>query len=326
MAETTAAKKARLENERRAAFDLANPAIAAQNKAALAQYNLDDLIEMRVGGPTSTSQNSSASSVTMLTVSTARAMMQEAAEEAGYIGKFTKADVEAFMVEFKKKQDAQIERVNTISKSKTVPGATPEVTKKIMDETFKQEFPSFFKPTEFAKDFIWARTNFNDEATLGAKALGALASVRGLVDAFQILGYSDEEIKADGGLAKQVARGDKTLEEVTVELQQIAKKEYPQFADRFKLDPTLTTYGIASPILKMLATTWQMDVKNIRMDEPIVLEYLRSAGADGKGTAPSYNELLIKAKNHKNFDLTPQANEDARDAATSLGSMLGFGV
>lgn len=322
MAETTAAKKARLEAERRAAFDLANPAIAEQNKASLAQYGLDDLKEI-VSGPTSTSQNSSASSVTMLTVSTAKAMMQEAAEEAGYPGKFTKADVEAFMVEFKKKQDEQIQRVITISKSKTVPGATPEATKKIIDETFKQEFPSFFKPTEFAKDFIWSKTNFGDEATLGAKSMGALASVRGLVDSFQILGYSDAEAKI---LAKKVARGDKSLEEATVELQQIAKKEYPQFADRFKLDPTLTTYGIASPILKMLATTWQMDVKNIRMDEPIVLEYLRSAGADGKGTAPSYNELLIKAKNHKNFDLTPQANEDARDAATSLGSMLGFGV
>ena len=108
MAETTAGKKARLEAEKKAAFEKANPALAEQSKAYIESLGLDKINEI-VSGPTSTSQNSSASSVTMLTVSTAKAMMEEAAKEAGYTGKFTKADVDAFMAEFKKKQDEQIQ-------------------------------------------------------------------------------------------------------------------------------------------------------------------------------------------------------------------------
>ena len=126
--------------------------------------------------------------------------------------------------------------------------------------------------------------------------------------------------------AKEIAMGNKTIEDYNVELQQIASKEYPQFADRFDKDPTLTTYDIASPVINMLAKTWQVDPKTIKMDNPLVAAYLRPGGADGKGTPPSYNELLVKARNDPKYDLTTEANDNARSAASSLASALGFGV
>jgi hypothetical protein len=126
--------------------------------------------------------------------------------------------------------------------------------------------------------------------------------------------------------AKEIAMGNKTIEDYNVELQRIASKEYPQFADRFAKDPTLTTYDIASPIINMLAKTWQMDPKTVKMDNPFVMSYLNYAGPDGKGQQPSYYDLLMKAKNDPKYDLTQEANENARDAATGLARAFGFGV
>ena len=126
--------------------------------------------------------------------------------------------------------------------------------------------------------------------------------------------------------AKQIAMGEKTIQDYNVELQQIASKEYPQFADRFAKDPTLTTFDIASPVIGMLAKTWQMDPKTIKMDNPYVMSYLNYAGPDGKGKQPSYYDLLMKAKNDPKYDLTEEANENARDAATGLARAFGFGV
>ena len=126
--------------------------------------------------------------------------------------------------------------------------------------------------------------------------------------------------------AKQIAMGKKTIAEYTTDLQAIAIKEYPQFADRFKLDPTLTTYDIASPVINMVAKTLEIDPKNVKMDNPIVLAYTRYAGADGKGTPPSYYDLLLKTKQLPEYQKTQQANNEARDSASSLGKALGYGL
>jgi hypothetical protein len=274
-------------------------------------------------GPKDTSQISSQTSVTKLTYNTAKAMLQDAMTEAGFVGQLTKADIEDFMKRFEKNQNEQIEKIITSSRTKIVPGATDEATKKVLESTARQEFPSFFKPLEFAKDFIFTKIDFKDEAKLGAKNLDALAQVRGLVNQFQLLGVSDADIRV---AAKQIAMGKKDIKQYTVELQQIAKKEYPQFADRFALDPELTTYDIASPVINMLAKTWQKDPKEIQMDNPFVMSYLNYAGPDGKGKQPSYYDLLLKAKNDPQYELTEKANEDARDAAVGLARAFGFGV
>jgi hypothetical protein len=274
-------------------------------------------------GPRSTAESSTQTSVTRLTYNTAKAMLEQAMKEADFVGKLSSDDIKSFMDAFKAEQDKQIEKVIISARSKMTPGATEEATKKVIESVARQEFPSFFKPLDFAKNFVWSKIDFRDQSKLGAKSLDAFAKVRGLVDKFQLFGISENEMRI---AAKQVAMGEKTIEDYNVELQQIASKEYPQFADRFAKDPTLTTYDIALPVISMLAKTWQMDPKTIKMDNPYVMSYLNYAGPDGKGQQPSYYDLLLKAKNDPKYDLTEQANNDARDAAVGLSRALGFGV
>jgi hypothetical protein len=274
-------------------------------------------------GPKSTAESSVTTSVTRLTYNTAKAMLEQAMKEADFVGKLSSDDIKSFMDAFKAEQDKQIEKVIISARSKMTPGATEEATKKVIESVARQEFPSFFKPLDFAKNFVWSKIDFKDQSKLGAKALNAFAQVRGLVDKFQLFGVTENEMRI---AAKQVAMGEKTIEDYNVELQQIASKEYPQFADRFAKDPTLTTYDIALPVINMLAKTWQMDPKTIKMDNPYVMSYLNYAGPDGKGQQPSYYDLLLKAKNDPKYDFTEQANTDARDAAVGLSRAMGFGV
>ena len=262
------------------------------------------------------------SKMTKLTVQSARALMESAAEGADYMGKFSTEDIAQFMKEFDAEQKRQIEKVITSTASKLTPGGTtPGAVDATASSTVKTDFPSFFKPAEFASDWIWSKINFKDETTLGAKSVTALANVRAVIDAFQIMGVSDAEAKV---AAKLIAMGNKTIAEYTTDLQKIAIKEYPQFADRFKLDPTLTTYDIASPVINMIAETLEMDRKNVKMNHPIVLAYTHSAGADGKGVAPSYYDLLLKTKQMPEYQKTKVANMEARESAESLSQALGY--
>jgi hypothetical protein len=274
-------------------------------------------------GPKSTAESSTQTSVTRLTYNSAKAMLEQAMKEADFVGKLSSDDIKSFMNQFKAEQDKQIEKIIVSARSKMTPGATEEATRKVIESVARQEFPSFFKPLDFAKNFVWSKIDFKDQSKLGAKSLDAFAKVRGLVEKFQLFGISENEMRI---AAKQVAMGEKTIEDYNVELQQIASKEYPQFADRFAKDPTLTTYDIALPVISMLAKTWQMDPKTIKMDNPYVMSYLNYAGPDGKGQQPSYYDLLLKAKNDPKYDLTEQANTDARDAAVGLSRAFGFGV
>lgn len=261
---------------------------------------------------------------TKLTTESARALMETAAESAGYMGKFSTADIAQFIKQFDEEQALQIEKVITSTSQKVTPGGTtPGAIDKTLENTSKTEYPSFFNPLQFASDWVWSKINFEDETTLGAKSVTALANVRAVIEAFQIIGVSDVEAKI---AAKQIAMGKKTIAEYTTDLQKIAIKEYPQFADRFKLDPTLTTYDIASPVINMIAETLEMDPKTVKMNHPVVLAYTRSAGADGKGVAPSYYDLLLKTKSLPEYQKTKQANDEARSSAESLTKALGYGL
>jgi len=295
------------------------PSERQQYDALAAYLNVDE--------QTNTNNPKSGTDVTTskvkLTNNAALALMNLAAENAGYGVKFTKADVAQFIKEFDAEQARQIEKIVTSTSSKTVPGATEDAVDKTTSSTAKTEYPSFFDPGEFTSDWVWKRVDFNNEATLGAKSLGILAQVRGLVDKFNIFGVSDKDAKA---AAKSIAKGDMTLADYTVKLQKVAAKEYPQFADRFAKDPTLTTYDIAEPIIKMLAKTWEIPEEDVTMDNPLVMSYTNYAGADGKGVAPSRYDLLLKAKNDPKYQLTEEANNNARDSATSFGRAFGFGV
>lgn len=261
---------------------------------------------------------------TKLTNNTAVALMNLAAENAGYAVKFTKADVAQFIKEFDTEQARQVEKVVTSTSEKLTPGGTTAgAVDKTASSVAKTEYPSFFSPTEFALDWVWKKVDFGNEKTLASKSLGILAQVRGLVDKFHIFGVADNEVR---DVAKQIAMGKTTLADYTVELQKVATREYPQFADRFAKDPTLTTYDIASPIIKMLAKTWEIPEEDVTMDNPLVMSYTNYAGSDGKGIAPSRYDLLLKAKNDPKYQLTEEANNAARDSATSFGRAFGFGV
>ena len=274
------------------------------------------------GGPTDTSQTSSQASITRLTYSTAKAMLENVMKDIGFAGKLSSADINTFMKRFQAKQNEQIEKIITSSRTQITPGATEEATKKVIESTVRQEFPSFFQPLEFAKDFIFTKIDFRNEAKLGAKNLDALAQVRGIVDKFQLLGVSDADIRV---AAKAIARGAKTIADYTVELQQIAKKEYPQFADRFNMDPTMTLADIASPVVKLLAKTWQKTEAEVK-NHPLVRSWINYPGPDGKGKQPSFYDIDLKAKNDPQYELTQEANDNARDAAVGLARAFGFGV
>jgi hypothetical protein len=274
-------------------------------------------------GPRSTGSTSTSTTITKLTTASARAMMNTAKEAAGYTGGFSNEDVQAFIKEFNDAQAKQVERIVTIANSKTTPGATAEAKKKILETTAREEYPSFFKPVEFASDYVWNKVNFGQEASLSGKNLGVLAQVRGVVKDFQILGYSDAEALA---AAKDIARGKYTVADFTTKVQRLAIQEYPQFAERFKTDPTLTVKKIAQPIINMLAETWEVDADTIDMKNPIVASWLHPGGADGKQPPISYNEAYQRALNDPKNELTKRANESARDAAVGLASAFGFGV
>jgi len=260
---------------------------------------------------------------TKLNIESARALMEAAAEANGYMGKFSTADITQFMKEFDAEQARQVEKVVTSTASKTTPGATPETVTATSESVAKTEYPSFFKPAQFASDWVWNKISFADDKKLAAKNLAILSQVRGIIDKFQLMGVSDAEAKA---AAKQIAMGKKTIADYTVELQKKASVEYPQFADRFAKDPTLTTYDIASPIINMVAKTLEVDPSTIKMDNSIVLAYTRYAGADGKGVPPSYYDLLLRTKQLPEYQKTQQANNEARDSASSLAKSLGFGL
>jgi hypothetical protein len=117
----------------------------------------------------------------------------------------------------------------------------------------------------------------------------------------------------------------KTLADYTADLQRIAIQEHPMLADRLKTDPTLTVRAIAQPVINLLATTWEVDPATIGLDDPIVSQYLRPGGADGKGVTLNYADVKRMALADPRNEFTTKANEDARDAAVGLARAMGAG-
>ena len=301
------------------------PNTDAQNAAILATIVpfLNSLLAADSSKGSDTATSTTQTSVTKLTYNTAKALLLEQLKASGLNIKVTAEDIKNFMGEFEKAQNDQIEKVVQTARTKIVPGASADAQKKVIESVARQEFPSFFKPTEFASNWLWKKVDFKDTGVLGNKALGVYESVKGLVDAFHLLSVDDNAMRS---AAKKIAMGQMTLEEYNVQLQQLAKKEYPAFADRFDKDPTLTTKDIAAPVINLLAKTWQKSAADIKMDNPIVMSYMNFAGADGKGKQPSMYDILLKAKADPQYDLTEEANTNARDAAVGLARAFGFGV
>ena len=143
------------------------------NSTDIELQNLLPLYAMIANAPaasstkSSTSTTSSSSSVTKLTYNSAKAMLEEAAKAAGYPKTFTDAEINDYIKKFNTKQNEQIAKVITIASKNIAPDANDAAKQEVIESTMQQEFPSFFKPAEFAKDFIWSKVNFKDQTTLG---------------------------------------------------------------------------------------------------------------------------------------------------------------
>ena len=278
-----------------------------------------------IGG---TSANKKASTTTSkdvikLTPAAAKALLQAAAEDAQFTGTFSSTDINKFIEQFTAEANKQIETVVRTAKENTTPGATADELQKSVQQLITTTYPSFFKPAEFAKNYVWSKVNFKDSATLGGKAVTALQSARQAVKDFNLLGVSDAEVQV---AAKQIAMGKKTIEDYKAELSQKAIIEYPSLAERFKANPGLTTKDFASPVINLLASTWEVDPSTIELDDELVQGYLRPGGADGKTPPLSIAEIKRRALSSPKFETTTKANELARESATALARALGAGV
>jgi hypothetical protein len=258
-----------------------------------------------------------------LTPASAKELLSKAAADAQYIGTLSSTDISDFISKFQKEADAQMAIVIKDAQSRMTPGATATDLAKTVSSLITTNYPSFFKPETFAKDYVWSKINFADDKSLAGANMATLSQVRQLVKDFNVLGVSDAEIAQ---AAKDIAMKKKTLADYTTEVQQIAIKEHPALADRFKANPTLTTKDIANPPIQLLAKLWEVDPSTITMDDPIIAAYLQPGGADGKGPTLTYADVTRLGKTNKRYESTTAANEDARDAAVSFARAIGGGI
>jgi hypothetical protein len=272
-----------------------------------------------MGSSSSGNSNVTATDYIKLTPVSARELLKQSAADAQYTGKFSDADVAAFMSNFNAEANRQIESAVKQARTTVGKGATAEDIQKIITTSF----PSFFKPAEFAKNYVWAKVNFKDSATLGGKAALALQQANQIAADFDLFDLSQAEIET---AAKDIAMGNKTIDQYKAELTAKAKIEYPIFAARFDATPGATTKDFASPVIKMLSKYWEVDESTIGMDNEIVQMWTRAGGPDGKKPAPTLAELTQMAKNSPKAETTTWANEAARNSATALARALGAGI
>lgn len=270
------------------------------------------------GASSPTSSTTTSKNIIKLTTTSAKNLLQKVALANGYTGLITDADVKDFIKEFNKEQSKQIETIIRTTSTKVPAGSSVDKIQQELQNTLTTQYPSFFKPEEFASEYIWAKVNFKNETALGSKNIAILQQTKQLVKDMYIIGKSDAEIAAD---AKAIAMGKKTFAEYIVDLQQIAIKEHPYLASRLKSDPTLTVAEIANPALKIVADVWEMDPSQIKwQDEPIINEWLASQSGD---KPMNYADLKRAALNDKRTQYTEAMNNFARDAATGLGKAMG---
>lgn len=295
---------------------------------AMTEEELAAVVAAIVGSVSGTSSNNKASTTTAkdvikLTPAAAKALLTAAATDAQFTGTFSNADINKFIEEFSAEANKQIETVVKTAKENTTPGATTADLQKTVQQLITTTYPSYFKPSEFAKNYVWSKINFGETATLGGKAVTALQEARQAVKDFYLLGVSDAEVQV---AAKQIAMGKKTIADYKAELSQKAMMEYPQLADRFKATPGITTKDIAMPAINILASAWEVDPSTITLDNELVQAYISPGGADGKTPQISLAELKRRALMDPKFDLTTKGNELARQAAGELSRALGAGI
>ena len=138
----------------------------AQQDATNAKFlaGFDEFLKGYSGASTKPKDTTTTSkSLTRLTTASAKALLEAAAKDAQFTGKFSTADIADFIAKFNAEQAKQIEIVVRAASSKIKPGLTAEAAEKELQSIITTEYPSFFKPLSFASDFIWSKVNFKDE-------------------------------------------------------------------------------------------------------------------------------------------------------------------
>ena len=204
--------------------------------AALAQ-----VIAKLQGAPASANSTTTYKDAIKLTEVGAKQLLDTIMADIQFTGKLSKADLTDFVTKYNTAANKQLETVIQTVRSQTKPGDTEEDIKNIIKTTSE----SFFQPKDFAKDYLWAKVNFADEKTLGAKALDALTTARQIARAFNLSTVSEIEIQ---DAAKRIATGKITSENYKTELAAKAAVEYPQLTDRLKNTPGATVRSLYNPV------------------------------------------------------------------------------
>ena len=277
------------------------------------------------GGSSATNTDSKTSSrtVTRLTPASARALLEKSRTDAQYTAGITKEDVDDFIAKFNAEQDRQIEEVVKVAKTRITPGAGADAIQQEINNLLTTEYPSFFKPTEFADNYIWAKVNFGDEKTLGGKAIQALNDVRSIVRGYNASEISDIEIQ---DAARKIATGKISKDDFAAKIGSKFGDNYPQLIDRLKSTPGATVRSLASPYINLMAKELELDPESIELDDPDLDKALRPDGIAGKVPMMSLADYKRALRNSPRWEYTTAANEAARSAAAGISKALGFGV
>ena len=267
--------------------------------------------------------NISSRKITKLTPAAARALLEQTRGEIQYVSGITKEDVADFIAKFDAEQNRQIEEVVKIAKTRVTPGASADAIQKEVQSIMQTEYPSFFKPTDFATDYLWTKVNFGAEATLGAKAQKALTDVRSIVRGFNATEVSKVEIQ---DYARKIATGKLTADDLTTLFARNKANNYPQFSDRLQTIPGATVRSLADPYINLMAKELELDPDAIELDDPELDKALRPDGTAGKMPAMSLADFKMALRKSPKWEYTTAANEAARSSATSIARAFGFGV
>jgi hypothetical protein len=251
----------------------------------------------------------------------AKALLEAMMIEIGYTGTFNKKDLLDFVNKFNNESSLQIDKAIRKTNSERVSGGTLEEINKNKSTSVTTKMLSLFDPKQFARDFIWTKVNFKDDAALPTKALDVLRQVREQIKGFNLNTISETEIRNE---AKLIATGKKTIDDLKENFSQQAQIYYPTLAPRLKGNPGANIRDLAKPAISVLSKILEIPEDEIDLDDPVLDSWLRPDGFAGKVSSPPLSALRAAAINDKRYDKTTTAIDSGVASAKALAQAMGF--
>ena len=251
----------------------------------------------------------------------AKALLEAMMAEIGYTGTFNKKDLLDFVNKFNDESSLQIDKAIRQTNSERTSGGTAEEVNKNKSTSVTTKMLSLFDPKQFARDFIWTKVNFKDDAALPTKALDVLRQVREQIRGFNLNTISETEIRNE---AKLVATGKKTLDDLKENFSQQAQIYYPTLAPRLKGNPGANIRDLAKPAISVLSKILEIPEDEIDLDDPVLDSWLRPDGFAGKVSSPPLSALKAAAINDKRYDRTTTAIDSGVESAKALAQAMGY--